>query len=139
MTLTKKGTILIPLCIYAQSLHLLPECDFALLVLLALSVGRMKGSMLGALAGAFRGAFSIRPFGLLVFVLAAIGFLAGVLGERRYALKPWQKVFWIFGLFFLADLLLLFLGEEVAFSAVFPSAILTASTGAILWYFLLSG
>lgn len=98
-------------CVMAQSLlgkgvaggGVLLEADFALLVLLSLSAGRMRGAILGALAGFFRDALSIRPFGLGIFVLASIGFFAGFLGERRYFRKPWQKILLIFGLFFLSD------------------------------------
>ncbi len=98
-------------CVIAQSFlgkgvaggSVRPEADFALLILLSLSAGRMRGVVLGALVGAFRDALSIRPFGLGIFVLASAGFFAGFLGERRYFQRPWQKIVLIFGLFFLSD------------------------------------
>lgn len=142
-----KGAVWIVLCIYAQTLlgrgrswgAVLPEGDFALLVLLSLSMGRIKGALLGALAGAFRDALSIRSFGGALFVLAAIGFLAGIFGERRSHPLPWQKILLIFGLFFLSDGLLLFLGEGISVSSIFPSALFATFMGVLLWCFLLSG
>lgn len=151
-----KGAALIFCFVFAQSLlgcslgwrRLVPEGDFALLVLLSLSMGRTKGAFLGICAGALRDALSVRPFGVGLFVLACVGLFSGILGERRRLLKPWQRIFLIFAMAFLSDSLLLFLGGwggslspsglfSFYLEAVVPSALLTTLVGVVLWCFLL--
>lgn len=124
----------------------LPEGDFALLILLALSLGRAKGSILGAFSGALRDTFSNHPFGQGLLVLSGCGFVSGILGERRTLRRSWQKIFWIFACVFFSDTFLLFLEEGkpetfLSLSAfyggsVFPSAIFTAGMGLIFQWFL---
>lgn len=151
-----RGAALIFCFIFAQSLlgrsfgwrRLVPEGDFALLVLLSLSMGRTKGAFLGTFTGALRDALSIRSFGLGAFVLACVGLFSGILGETRRLPKAWQKILLIFAMVFFSDSLLLFLGgwkRSLASSglfafygeAVLPSAFLATLMGVILWCFLL--
>ena len=124
----------------------LPEGDFALLVLLAFSLGRVRGAALGALSGALRDTFSDHPFGLGVLVLSGCGFVSGMLGEKAFFWRAWKKIFLIFVLVFLSDTLLLFLEEgkvetllslsSYYWGSVFPSAIFTALMGIVLQCFL---
>jgi len=149
-----KGALLIFLFTMAQSLvgkwmmwsRMMPEGDFALLVLLSFSMGRVRGALLGSLTGVLRDALSSHPFGLGIFVLAGIGFLSGTLAENRRLSKSWQKILFIFIAVLFSDSLLLFLegGDSLGASSfsryyletVFPSATLSTLTGLIIWCFL---
>ena len=147
--------VLIFLFTWAQSLigkwmiwsRMMPEGDFALLVLLSFSMGRMRGALLGALTGVLRDALSDHPFGLGIFVLAGVGFFSGYLAESRRLSKSWQKILFIFLAVLFSDSLLLFLegGDSLStlnfshyyLETVFPSATLNTLTGLIIWCFLL--
>ncbi|MCH9014778.1 MAG: hypothetical protein IH877_03700 [Gemmatimonadetes bacterium] len=120
--------------------QVMPEGDFAALVLLGFSLGRLRGAFLGSFLGAFRDSFSSHPFGLGIFVLAGVGFVSGFFGERRRMMRPWQRSFFIFSALLLSDSVLLLLGgwgssfsPEAIFSfygeSIFPTAALAALIG----------